>query len=303
MALISIWVGYTEPLANLWLDKIIDKLNYIKSQIASVDFLMSTPVLGLRISYLVIFSSDICVSPDLNYKLTFFGVTGDCPAIKVILDFVGHGGYWCCWICYLKDIHVDNKRQYRCELPIKHRHSEKYLQGSIQPVQENRDIFGHRGVSVLHKILDTPLPECIIIDYLHCTLLDHAKAIIKAIYHQFGKSLFGGTKAHCEAEFRFRMVEAKGDETDEEISSDEIRFVFMVYLDSYTHDNDMHRSRSDIQLYHKSPSSRRTNDKKTNEDSELDADEGSVNRLIDSRVDDRINTLLTSLNKKLDFMT
>ncbi|CAF1231313.1 unnamed protein product [Didymodactylos carnosus] len=144
MALISIWVGYTEPLANLWFGKIIDKLNYIKSQ-------------------------NICVSPDLNYKLKFFGVTGDCPAIKLILDFVGHGGYWCCWICYLKGIHVDNKRQYHCELPIKHRHSEKYLQESIQAVQENRDIFGHRGVGVLHKILDTPLPECIIIDYLHCT--------------------------------------------------------------------------------------------------------------------------------------
>ena len=32
MPLISIWVGYTEPIINLWLDKIIDKLNYLKSE-------------------------------------------------------------------------------------------------------------------------------------------------------------------------------------------------------------------------------------------------------------------------------
>ncbi|CAF2184400.1 unnamed protein product [Rotaria magnacalcarata] len=159
MPLMSIWIGHTEPLINLWLHEIVNKLNYLKSQ-------------------------SIHVSPNLNYKLKCFAVTGDCPAIRLILNFISHGGYWCCWLCYLKGVHVVNKRQYRCKLPIKYRHPEKYLQESVQATQENRDIFGHRGVSILHTILDTRLPECIIIDYLHCTLLGHAKTIIKDIYHQ-----------------------------------------------------------------------------------------------------------------------
>lgn len=126
----------------------------------------------------------INVSPDLQYKLKCFAVTGDCPALRLALDFVGHGGYSCCWLCYLTGVHVGNKRQYYCELPIKHRDPEGYLQESTQASIEGRGINGHRGVSILHEILDTKLPEGIIIDYLHCTLLGHAKAIIKAIYRQ-----------------------------------------------------------------------------------------------------------------------
>ncbi len=111
-------------------------------------------------------------------------MTGDCPAIRLVLDFIGHGGYFCCWICYLSGVHVGNKRQYFCKLPIKYRNAEEYLKESIQSLKEDRDINGHRGVSILHKILDIQLPDCIIIDYLHCTLLGHAKAVIKAIYRQ-----------------------------------------------------------------------------------------------------------------------
>jgi hypothetical protein len=64
-------------------------------------------------------------------------------------------GYWCCWICYLKDVHIVNKRQYRCELPIEHRYPSTYLQESVQAARENHDIYGHQDVSVLHKVLDT----------------------------------------------------------------------------------------------------------------------------------------------------
>jgi hypothetical protein len=49
--------------------------------------------------------------------------------------------------------------------------------------------------------------------------------------------------------------------------------MFSLYLDYYNSDNDIHRSLSDIQLYHKSPPCYRKNDKKKNEDDELETDE------------------------------
>ena len=116
--------------------------------------------------------------------MKIFGITGDCPALKLVLNFVGHGGYWCCWLCYLKGVHDGGKRQYRCELPIEYRTSSLFMKKSLQAERENRPVLGHYGVSPLHKILDVPLPQSIIIDYLHATLLGHAKAITLAIYNQ-----------------------------------------------------------------------------------------------------------------------
>ena len=128
------------------------------------------------------FVLDIHLDKSLSYKLKFLAITGDSPALKLALNFVGHGGYWCCWLCYLKGVHVAGKRQYYYEMPINHRNAREYLQESIQAEKEGRDIFGHRGVSLIHKILDIPLPQSVIIDYLHSTLLGHAKAVILDIY-------------------------------------------------------------------------------------------------------------------------
>ena len=46
------------------------------------------------------------------------------------------------------------------------------------------NVFRHLGESVLLCILDTPFPQCIVLDYLHVTLLGHAKNIILAIYRK-----------------------------------------------------------------------------------------------------------------------
>ena len=112
------------------------------------------------------------------------GITGDCPALKLALNFVGHGGYWCCWLCYIKGIHTNGRRQYPYETPIQYRHPKEYLNESFQAEQGNLNVYGHYGVSILHKILDIPLPHSITIDYLHSTLLGHGKAIILAIYNK-----------------------------------------------------------------------------------------------------------------------
>jgi hypothetical protein len=122
------------------------------------------------------------VTIDLHYKLKIFAVTGDCPALKSVLKFIGHGGYWCCWVCYLRGVHDGGKRQYRYESPIELRATDVYFKESCQAEQDGQPVFGHRGISPLHRILDIPLPQSIIIDYVHATLLGHGKTIISAIY-------------------------------------------------------------------------------------------------------------------------
>ena len=124
------------------------------------------------------FLPDIDVGTSSPYKLKIFAITGDYPVLKSILKFVGHGGYWCCWMCYLKGVHDNGKRQYRYEASIEYRSTRVYSKQSSQAEQEGCSIFGHHGVSPLHAILDNPLPRSIIIDYLHATLLGHGKRMI-----------------------------------------------------------------------------------------------------------------------------
>ncbi|CAF1932787.1 unnamed protein product [Rotaria magnacalcarata] len=157
-----------------------------------------------------------------------------------------------------------------------------------------------------------------------------------------GEIITSGTKSHCETEFSLRLIGENQDEADDDIDSIEndssIHFMTSSarknvqsysktpqppraklgatstsphsYSNSHNHDNNMHRSQSDIQLYHKSPPPNRKNNKEKDEESELEADEendeeisGEVSKMIDSRVDNRIHSLLTSVNKKLDFVT
>ena len=56
-----------------------------------------------------LFYLDIMVK-ELRYTLIIYGVTGDCPALKKILNFIGHNGYDCCWFCYVHGQHVGGKR-------------------------------------------------------------------------------------------------------------------------------------------------------------------------------------------------
>ncbi|CAF1294231.1 unnamed protein product [Didymodactylos carnosus] len=120
----------------------------------------------------------------LNYKLKIYGITGDCPALKLILNFIGHGGYCCCWFCYLKGEHIGNKRQYYHQQQLVMRGTKQYSEESVKAEQKQTNIYGHLGKSILENLLDVPLPQAIIIDYLHVTLLGLAKTIILSIYHQ-----------------------------------------------------------------------------------------------------------------------
>lgn len=125
---------------------------------------------------------EIRISKNLAYKLKVYSITGDCPALRLILSFIGHGGYFCCWYCYIHGEHEHKKRQYRYEQQVILRDSMTYLQESKIACENNSNVFGHLGVTVLEPIMDIPLPDSIIADYLHICLLGHSKTVIRNVY-------------------------------------------------------------------------------------------------------------------------
>ncbi|CAF4840063.1 unnamed protein product [Rotaria socialis] len=156
----SIWVGYTEPQPDIWLKSIVNELKYLKSQ-------------------------DIMVKDKKkNYNLKAYGITGDCPALKKILNFIGHGGYDCCWLCYIYGQHTNGKLQYSYQRQLKLRDTLTYLHESIEADQTKTRVNGHLGKSILQDLLDVKLPDSIVVDYMHTTLLGHNKAIFSAIYYK-----------------------------------------------------------------------------------------------------------------------
>ncbi|CAM4944421.1 unnamed protein product [Rotaria socialis] len=158
MILMSIWVAYTEPKPDLWLRPIISQIQSLKMQ-------------------------GIVINENINYKLKIYGVTDDCPVLRLILNFISHNGYYCCWLCYVPGEHISSKRQYKIELPMIMRNKSTYEDESNLAEGKNINVYGHLVVSVLSPILDIPLPDAVIIDYLHVTLLGHGKALISNLYY------------------------------------------------------------------------------------------------------------------------
>lgn len=120
---------------------------------------------------------------NINHKLIIFGVTGDCPALSLIINFINHNGYFSCWFCYTKGEHRNRRRQY-CYNSIELRTKQDFRKLSAKAEHDQLTILGHRGKSVLEGLLDVQFPNAIIIDYLHISLLGFAKSIILTIYEQ-----------------------------------------------------------------------------------------------------------------------
>ena len=114
----------------------------------------------------------------INYKIHVYGLSGDCPAIKLATKHVNHQGYWCCWFCYKRGAHIDNKRQYYFEKRLILRSTTEYAHYSREAERSNKNIFGHLGVSPLSLILDISLPRCLVIDYMHVSLLRHTRTVL-----------------------------------------------------------------------------------------------------------------------------
>ncbi|CAF1326904.1 unnamed protein product, partial [Rotaria magnacalcarata] len=157
MIVISIWLAYIEPPAHLWLNHCVNNLKRLKEK--GIDVLNN------------------------NHKLIIFGITGDCPALSLITNFINHNGYFSCWFCFIQGKHVNKKRQYYYE-STNLRTPSQYLRFSNEAEITQSNIYGHLGNSIVNDILDVNFPNAIILDYLHVSLLGHGKLIILLIYQQ-----------------------------------------------------------------------------------------------------------------------
>lgn len=113
----------------------------------------------------------------------YYGVIADCPALRLILNFIGHGGYYCCFYCYIRGQHDQRckKRQYIYSNTICLRNATSFNTHSQSAESDKKNVYGHLGKSVLNEIIDIPLPFSIICDYQHVTLLRHFRDVIKAV--------------------------------------------------------------------------------------------------------------------------
>lgn len=119
MVPISIWVSYVEPIANVWLQRSINNLNSIKTKATNFFFHHHVYPLDYRCRLKNSFPFFLGISSmNKNYELVVLAITGDCPAISLLLDFVNHNGYFSCWFCFIKSIYVNHKPQYYHQEPI-----------------------------------------------------------------------------------------------------------------------------------------------------------------------------------------
>ena len=201
MVLISIWVAYVEPVPQLWLKRSIAQLEMIKFQgkkrfHQTLSFVRAS-TLPVRIWWgsrrgrvdvsLLFYAFIMTISGiramKKNFKLVLFGITGDCPALSLMGNFINHNGYYSCWLCFIRGQRMNNKQQYHHEV-ITLRTISQYARLSERAERTKKNVLGHFGTSVIASILDVPFPHAIVLDYLHISLLGHVKAIALSIYDQ-----------------------------------------------------------------------------------------------------------------------
>jgi hypothetical protein len=132
----------------------------------------------------VFFVTGIPARGGFNCSIIFYSIIADCPAMKLILNHIGNNGYYCCWLCKVKGVHIQelSKRQYYFREPSVMRTVQSYVLESKEAEEQCDNVNGHIGVSVLHALLDVPLPYSVLIDYMHVSLLRHTHAITLQLY-------------------------------------------------------------------------------------------------------------------------
>jgi hypothetical protein len=118
-----------------------------------------------------------------TYNIKIYGCIGDCPALKLMANINGHTGYFSCYYCQIKGVHIrkPRKRQYRYTPTINYRTVNSFYINSREAQQHNRKVCGHLGISILEDVLDIPLAYGIIIDYAHASLLRHFRDVTRMV--------------------------------------------------------------------------------------------------------------------------
>ncbi|CAM4772296.1 unnamed protein product [Rotaria magnacalcarata] len=139
--LLSMYIGYTEPDIILWLQS------------------------NLQIN-----------TSTTPFRLILYGIIGDCPAMKLILNMGIHS----------KEA---RKRQYPYSSQTQQRTTNSFITNGKLAEENNSNVFGHLGNSILQGIIDVPLPFSILIDYAHVTLLRHFRGVIQKISSSLAPSV------------------------------------------------------------------------------------------------------------------
>ncbi len=82
----------------------------------------------------------IVIDGNHRIDIKFLSITADSPALRNILNFIGHGGYHCCNFCYIRGVHVEKKRQYFYEKQPVFRHSSTYAKEAAE-AEKSKKIF------------------------------------------------------------------------------------------------------------------------------------------------------------------
>ncbi|CAM4744206.1 unnamed protein product [Rotaria magnacalcarata] len=159
MPLISVWIARQEPDMKLWLASSVQMLKSLKKNGITIENQFTT------------------------FNVLYYGVIGDCPALRLILNFIGHGGYYCCFYCYTKGHHVQEcrKRQYSYTEMLNIRDPQSFGRNAEVAEARGLNVYGHIGKSILSDILDVPLPISVLCDYQHVSLLRHFRDVVKAL--------------------------------------------------------------------------------------------------------------------------
>ncbi|CAF3853887.1 unnamed protein product [Rotaria sp. Silwood1] len=164
---LSAWIAPREPIIQSWLNECMQRLKYLKL-------------------------SGILVGAIKRWFIYFIGVICDCPAMKLILNHIGNNGYYSCWYCKIRGIHISNKRQYYFEKAPIMRTIDSYVNESMKAEETRENTNGHLGMSILHQILDIRLPNSIMMDYMHITLLRHTRVVTQQLATEIKNLLFYG---------------------------------------------------------------------------------------------------------------
>ncbi len=77
-----------------------------------------------------------------TYNIKIYGCIVDCPALKLMANINGRTGYFSCYYCHIKGVHIrkPGKRQYRYTPTINYRTVNSFYINSREAQQHNRKL-------------------------------------------------------------------------------------------------------------------------------------------------------------------
>ena len=146
--------------------------------------------------------------------------------MKLALNCVGNNGYYSCWFCKTRGVHVGRKRQYYFEEISTMRSVASYINESKEAEVHGENVNGHLGVSCFHEILDVPLPYSILIDYMHVSLLRHTRSVVLQIY----QNLSPKSRVEIDNKLRFQKFPHSFNRKLRPINAGHTKYVLFILL-------------------------------------------------------------------------